>query len=77
MFPWASLALALLQVVNAIMNYVNTSQAKQAGTDAEIAKVSAAILAKTAAGKAIMEKVNAMSDTQVDDGLRGLEPRSP
>lgn len=75
MLTWASLALALLQAVNAIMDYVNAGQAKQAGTDAEIAKVSASILAKTAAGKAILEKVNALSDSDVDAQLIGLEPK--
>jgi hypothetical protein len=75
MFTWAALALALLQVVNSIMALVNTEQAQQAGSDAEIAKVSASILAKTAAGKAILEKVNALSDSDVDAQLRGLEPK--
>lgn len=72
MFTWASIVLAILQAVNAIMDFVNTEKAQQAGVDAEIAKVSAAILAKTKAGKAIMEKVNAISDTDVDAALRDL-----
>lgn len=75
MLTWASLALALLKTVNLIMDYVNAGQARQAGIDAEIAKTSAAILNKTAAGKAIMEKVNALSDTDVDAALRDLEPK--
>lgn len=75
MFTWASIVLAVLQAVNAIMDFVNTEKATQAGTDAEIAKVSAAILAKTQAGKAIMEKVNALSESDVDAGLTGLEPK--
>lgn len=75
MLTWASLALALLKTVNAIMDYVNAAQAKQAGVDSEIAKVTQSILAKTAAGKAILEKVNALSDSDVDAQLRGLEPK--
>jgi hypothetical protein len=75
MLTWAALALALLKTVNSIMDFVNVKQAQQAGSDAEIAKVSAAILAKTAAGKAILEKVNALSDSDVDAQLRGLEPK--
>ena len=75
MFTWASLALALLKTVNLIMDLVHTEQAQKAGADAEIAKTSASILAKTIAGKAILEKVNAMSDAEVDAGLRGLEPK--
>jgi hypothetical protein len=44
------------------------------GYDKAIAEVTQSILVKTDAGKKIMEKVNAMSDKEVDDGLRGLEP---
>lgn len=75
MITWASVILALLKIVNAIMGAVNREQLMQAGADAEIAKVSASILEKTAAGKAIMERINAMSDADVDAGLRDLEPK--
>ena len=75
MITWAEIALLILKIVDAIMSQVNNAAQFQAGVDAEIAKVSAAILAKTQAGKAIMEKVNALSDTDVDAGLRGLEPK--
>jgi hypothetical protein len=74
---WAEIILLLLKVVNAIMGEVNDQRQFHAGADAEIAKISAAILQKTTAGKAMMEKVNAMSDKEVDDGLRDLEPRAP
>ena len=75
MLTWASLALAVLKVINAFMNYFNQEKLIQSGYDKAIAEVSAAILQKTAAGKAILEKVNAMSDADVDAGLRGLEPK--
>ena len=74
MITWAEIALLVLKIADAIMGQINNQKQFQAGTDAEIAKVSAAILAKTMVGKAIMEKVNALSDTDVDAGLRGLEP---
>lgn len=77
MITWAEIVLLALKIVNAIMGEVGNQRQFQAGADAEIAKISAAILAKTTAGKAIMEKVNAMSDKEVDDGLRDLEPRAP
>lgn len=77
MFTWAEIILLLLKVVNAIMGEAHDQRQFQAGADAEIAKISAAIMRKTAAGKAIMEKVDAMSDKEVDDGLRDLEPRVP
>jgi hypothetical protein len=76
MFTWAEIALLVLRIANLIMEQVASNKAFQAGTDAEIAKVSAAILAKTKAGKAIMEKVNAMSEADVDAGLIALEPKS-
>lgn len=72
MFTYASLILTILKVINSFMDYVNRNDLMQAGADAEIAKTSAAILRKTQAGKAIMEKVDAMSDTDVDAALRDL-----
>lgn len=75
MFSIPEIVLLVLKIANAILSEVHDQKSFQAGTDAEIAKVSAAILGKTQAGKAIMEKVNAMSDEDVDGGLRGLEPK--
>lgn len=75
MFTWPEIVLLFLKLANAIMTEVHDAKSFQAGTDAEIAKTSAAILRKTQAGKAIMEKVDAMSDADVDAGLRGLEPK--
>jgi uncharacterized protein YjbI with pentapeptide repeats len=72
---YAGLALAVLKFVNGLMDMVDQQQMQKSGADAEIAKTSAAILAKTQAGKAIMEKVNAMSDKDVDSGLTDLEPK--
>ena len=75
MFTWAEIVLLILKIANAIMGEIGNQRQFRAGADAEIAKISAAILAKTAEGKLIMEKVNAMSDSDVDAGLRGLEPK--
>jgi len=75
MFTWGEIVLLFLKLANAIMGSVNQDKWMRAGADAEIAKISAAILAKTTAGKVIMEKVNAMSEAEVDAGLRGLEPK--
>jgi hypothetical protein len=74
-FTWAEIVLLILKIANAIMGEIGNQRQFQAGADAEIAKISAAILAKTAAGKAIMEKVNALSDADVDAQLIGLEPK--
>lgn len=66
------LALAVLKLVNFIMGFVDRQQLMEAGRQEEIAKVSAEIMRKTAAGKAMLEKVNAMSDADVDHGLGEL-----
>jgi hypothetical protein len=71
------LALAVLKLANFIMGFVDRQQLMEAGRQEEIAKVSAEIMRKTAAGKAIMEKVNQMSDVEVDIALHELEPRTP
>ena len=71
---WVSLALALLRFVNGIMNWARERELISQGYDEAIAEVTQSILVKTTAGKAIMEKVNAMSDAEVDAGLRKLEP---
>lgn len=69
------LVLAALKFINWVMGFIDREQLKQSGRDEVIAQTTAAILKKTETGKAFMEKVNAMSDAQVDDALRGLEPR--
>lgn len=72
---WISLALALLKFVNSIMNYARERKLISQGYDQAIAEVTQSILIKTEAGKKIMERVNAMSDQEVDTGLRDLEPK--
>lgn len=72
---WVSLALALLKFVNAIMTWARERELISKGYDQAIAEQSAAIMAKTATGKAILERVNALSDDDVDAELRGLEPK--
>lgn len=75
MFSWIGLALQLLKLVNAIMLKVEREGLIKQGYDQAIADETKAILVKTEAGKRMMEKVNAMSDEDVDAGLRGLEPK--
>ena len=75
MFTWPEIILLLLKLVNAIMSEVHDAKSFQAGTDAEIAKVSAAILAKTKAAKEIRDQVNALTKDAVDAQLAGLEPK--
>jgi hypothetical protein len=75
MFTWPQIILLALKIIDAIMGRVDQDKWMKAGADAEIAKISATILRKTQAGKAIMERVDAMSDADVDAELRGLEPK--
>jgi hypothetical protein len=74
-FSWVEIILLVLKIVDAVMGRVNQDQWIKAGADAEIAKISASILQKTSAGKKIMERINALSDADVDAELRGLEPK--
>ena len=71
---YISLILAVLKCVNLLMDWMSREKLMKAGADAEIAKETQAILRKTQAGKAIMEKVDAMDAKTVDDELRRLEP---
>ena len=75
MFTWAEIVLLFLKLANAIMGAVNDQKQFQAGTDAEIAKTSAAILGKTKAAKEIRDQVNALTKDAVDAQLAGLEPK--
>lgn len=77
MFTWISLALTLLKIVNNIMTWARERELISEGYDQALGEVVQQIFSKTTAGKAIMEKVNAMDEKQVDDGLRGLEPPDP
>ena len=66
---WLSLALTLLKVVDQIMSWARERELISKGYDQAIAEVSQSILVKTDAGKAIMEKVNAMSDVMAPSPL--------
>ena len=75
MISWVSLALALLKIVTPILTWARQRELISEGYDEAIARETQAILAQTAVGKKMMEKVNAMSDAEVDAGLRSLEPK--
>lgn len=55
-----------LQLVLSFIDWARDRRQFTAGQDAEIAKASLAILAKTHAGKLILERINAMSDSDLD-----------
>lgn len=72
MISWISLALALLKLVNAIVNWASQRELISQGYRQALADMALQIAAKTATKKAIQEKIDAMSDDQVDQALRDL-----
>lgn len=74
MITWAEVVLLILRIAQAVMNQINSQTLIAAGKAEEIVEVSSAIAARVAEAKAIQEQVGGMSDVQVDDGLKGLEP---
>lgn len=72
---YLSIALAVLKLIFAYLSWARERDLISKGYDQAIAEVAQSIMAKTAAGKAILERVNAMSDAEVDTGLRELEPK--
>lgn len=72
---WLSLALTLLKIAATIITWARERELISYGYDKAIAEQAEAILKKTDVGKAILERVNALSDDDVDAELRGLEPK--
>jgi hypothetical protein len=72
---WLGLALAVMKFVNLIMGYVDREKAKQDGRNEVIAEMALGIAQRVTTKKVIQEKVDAMSDAEVDAGLRDLEPK--
>lgn len=72
---WLSLALTLLKIAYTIITWARERELISYGYDQAIAEQAEAILKKTDVGKKILERVNALSDDDVDAELRGLEPK--
>lgn len=75
MFDWIKLALLILGIVDKILNYAREQRLIDQGRDEEIARATAAILAKTEYAKNVRAKIANMDDKAVDDALRDLEPK--
>ena len=75
MFTCAKIALTLLQLADVLVALARSRQQMQAGADAEIAKASASILLKCQSAKEVMRRVMAMSEAEVDQSLKELEPK--
>lgn len=71
---WASIILAVLTLVNKLLDIGQQNKWIKAGEDKQIASSSAAILQKTAFAKETLNEITKLKDTEVDDLLRRLEP---
>ena len=65
-----------LQILLAFLSWLRETQQLDAGRDKEIALAAAAILMKTQTAKQVMAEVTAMTDSQVDEALKKLEPQA-
>ena len=72
MFDWVKLALLVMQLVEKIFDYYHDKGLIDQGRREEIAAVAQQIAVKTGVRKVIMEKVDAMSEEQVDAELTKL-----
>ena len=72
---WAEIILLVLRIAQAVMNQINAQTFIAAGKAEEIALVSSAILARVQEMQAIVAKVNAETEAQVDQDLKDLEPK--
>lgn len=75
MFDWIKLAVLFLQLANKIVSWMQDQQMIDEGRRQVIAENSLAIAAKVRSRDQIMAQVAAMSDADVDAGLRDLEPK--
>lgn len=72
MFDLIGLALAVLKFVNLLMDRIDREDAKQDGRNEVLLATALKIAGKVATKKAIQEKIDAMSDDEVDQALRDL-----
>jgi len=67
MFDYITFAKLGLQVIIWCMNQYHDRQQFDAGKEQQIAEQAKAVLGMTAEGKRILEKINALSDGQLND----------
>jgi hypothetical protein len=71
---YVKIILALLQIIEAILDWSKEKRLKQEGADEEIARATARILQKTTFAKKTLGEANGMSESAILDFLRGFEP---
>lgn len=67
MLTYAKFALIALQVVQFFLRKAHDDKQFAAGEDHQIADQAKAVLGMTAEGKRLLEKINALSDSELDD----------
>lgn len=67
MLTYAKLALIALQVVQFFLRMAHDKQQFAAGEEHQIAEQAKAVLGMTVEGKRLLEKINALSDSDFDD----------
>ncbi len=75
MFSWIEFAILVLRLINKLVNWMHDRGMIDEGRRQVIAEVSLEIAKKATSKKHIQEKVDAMSDEELDDYLRGFEPK--
>jgi len=73
---WGKAVFLFLRLVEMFFEWTKAQGYIQQGRDEEIARQTAAILAKTEWAKNVREKIASMDEAAVDDALRDLEPKS-
>jgi len=74
MFDWIQVAVLFLQLANKIVDWKVQQDSFSAGQQDEVARVATEVLRKTEVGRAILTRVGQLTDAQLDDELRSLEP---
>lgn len=72
---WVQIVLLVLKLANALFDFAKKQRYIEQGRDEEIARATAALLAKTEWAKGVREKIDAMDESAIDAALRDLEPR--
>lgn len=72
---WGPIILWALKVIYAVIAWAQQEKYIQEGYDKAIAEVTREIFRKTEHAKKVAEKIDAMSDDEVDAALVALEPR--
>lgn len=72
---WLTIAKLALTIADKLLDIARAKQLISAGEDRQIAKATATILSKTEVGKQIDLRAAGLTEAQVDEELKELEPK--